>query len=350
MHYLVFGAGAVGSYLGCRLALSRQRVSFLARARIAETFRNHGLQMVGEGTSILLPHPQVFTHLEEALSGLSVDAILLTVKAYDVASAAAQIKESMAEDIPILCFTNGVGNEDALAQILGPARVIPATLTTAIQLTHDGVIRIERERGLGFAGSHALLDLLMEEFLGAQLLMKRFSDPSRMKWSKLMANLISNATSAIIGWQPAQIFKHSGLFRLELEALRETVRVMRRLGIEPQNLPGVPVALLSIGIFLPPVIIQGLLGRVVSRGRGEKLPSLHYDIGRGRSEIGWLNGAVVRAGKKVGVPTPANSILTDTMLEIVRDGNAQRHFRHHPEALLELATASNVPGIRGYNP
>jgi 2-dehydropantoate 2-reductase len=350
MHYLVFGAGAVGSYIGGQLALSGQHVKFLARARIAEAFRKQGLQMLGKDSYSLLPHPQIFTRLPEAISGFSPDIILLTVKAYDVASAAEQIKQFAPPDIPILCFTNGVGNEDTLARILGSQRVIPGTLTTAVQLSADGVVHIERERGFGLAGSHTLLESIMEEFLNAGFWVKRFMDPDRMKWSKLMTNIVSNATSAIVGWQPARIFKHAGLFRLELEALRETVRVMRRLDFRPQNLPGVPVALLSIGIFLPPRMIKGLLGRVVSKGRGQKPPSLHYDIGRKRSEIGWLNGAVVSAGEKVALPTPANCILTDTMMELVQNDLEHKRFRDHPEALLKLASTSDVPGIRGYNP
>ncbi|OGO16638.1 MAG: hypothetical protein A2Z14_18320 [Chloroflexi bacterium RBG_16_48_8] len=117
---------------------------------------------------------------------------------------------------------------------------------------------------------------------------------------------------------------------------------MRKMGIKPLNLPGVPVALLTAGIFLPPGMTQNLLGRIVSRGRGKKLPSLHYDIGRGRSEIDYLNGAVVREGVRMDVPTPTNRFLTDTMRSIVDNASEQEPFRDHPEEFLKRASKAGV--------
>ena len=48
------------------------------------------------------------------------------------------------------------------------------------------------------------------------------------------------------------------------------------------------------------------------------MPSFHIDLysGRGQSEVGYLNGAVVRYGEQTGVPTPVNRLLTDTLLAL----------------------------------
>ncbi len=166
-----------------------------------------------------------------------------------------------------------------------------------------------------------------------------------MKWSKLLTNIVTNATSAIMGWPPAQILRHPELFHIEIEALREAVRVMHRMGFSPQNLPAVPVGLLGQAIFLPDSLIRPFFRRVVSTGRGDKLPSFNYDIARGRSEVHWLNGAIVRQGAQSGVPTPANGILTEIMLDLVEGRVKHDQFRDRPEQLIQRAAEVGVPGL-----
>ena len=66
------------------------------------------------------------------------------------------------------------------------------------------------------------------------------------------------------------------------------------------------------------------------------MPSFHIDLhaGRGRTEVNWLNGAVVRHGAEVGVEAPVNAVLSET-LEALSHGELDiEEFRHNPDALL----------------
>lgn len=346
MHYLVFGTGAVGGLFGVRLALAGQRVTFLARPKLARVMQVEGITIIGDGPAGRLQTPTVVTSLEQAFDPHPPDVILLAVKAYDCQEAAELIRETTPQTPAVICLLNGIGNEATLASAIGAERVIPATLTTAVQMIEPGILRVERQRGCGLADGHPLLPKLLSEMSMAGLNPHRYPNPDRMKWSKLLTNIVTNATSAIMGWLPAQILTHPELFRVEIEALREAVRVMRRVGFSPQNLPDVPVGLLGRAIFLPDSLIQPFLRRVVSTGRGDKLPSFNYDIARGRSEVGWLNGAVVRQGAHAGVPTPANYILTEIMLGLVEGRVAHDQFRDRPEQLIQRAVEVGVPELR----
>ena len=345
MHYLVFGTGAVGGLLGVRLALAGQRVTFLARPKLARVMQEKGIKLAGDGPPGQLQTPTVVTSLEQAFDPHPPDIILLAVKAYDCQEAAELIRGT-SQPPAVVCLLNGIGNEATLASAIGDERVIPATLTTAVQMVEPGVLRVERQRGCGLADGHPLIPKLVTEMSAAGLNPHLYPDPDRMKWSKLLTNIITNATSAIMGWLPGQILGHAELFRVEIEALREVVRIMRRMGFSPQNLPEVPVGLLGLAIHFPTPIIQPILRRVVSTGRGDKLPSFNYDIARGRSEVGWLNGAVVRQGAHLGVPTPANRILTEIMLDLVEGRVAHDQFRDRPEQLIQRAAEAGVPGLR----
>jgi 2-dehydropantoate 2-reductase len=158
-----------------------------------------------------------------------------------------------------------------------------------------------------------------------------------MKWSKMLTNLMGGATSAILDMTPAEVFRDTRLFKLEMGMLREALNVMAAQGIHPVDLPRVPVRLLAFGArYLPGFFIRPILVKMVGGGRGAKMPSFHIDLhsGRGKSEVDYLNGAVVRAGEKSGVPTPINRLLNDTLQELVIGRQSISEYSRQPEKLL----------------
>ena len=68
------------------------------------------------------------------------------------------------------------------------------------------------------------------------------------------------------------------------------------------------------------------------------MPSFHIDLhaGRRKSEVEWMQGAVVRYGEKFGIPTPINHLLTETLLALVRGEVPITEFSCQPEKLLGL--------------
>lgn len=68
------------------------------------------------------------------------------------------------------------------------------------------------------------------------------------------------------------------------------------------------------------------------------MPSFHIDLysGRGRSEVDWLNGAVVRFGKKAGVATPVNKVLTETLQALTIGELPLNTYAGQPEKFLAL--------------
>jgi 2-dehydropantoate 2-reductase len=119
--------------------------------------------------------------------------------------------------------------------------------------------------------------------------------------------------------------------------LKETLAVMKKMGIQVVDLPGTPVrALPWIINILPTFLAQRILEPQIKSGRGDKMPSLHIDLAAGKkqSEVVYLNGAVVRQGRKLGVPTPVNFLLTDTLHKIFQKVLLWDDFRGKPAALL----------------
>ena len=345
MNWLIFGAGAIGTYIGGSLSLLGKqrggpgRVVFVERPEVAEQVRLTGLRMNLDGVEHTIPAPYVTGSLADALDLGESDAAILALKSYDTQPFLASLGELASRLPPILCLQNGVENEAVLEQALGKGRVISGTVTSSVGRREAGDIILERRRGLGVASGHPLSERVAAELSAAGLNAHLFPRPLDMKWSKMLTNLLANASSAILNLTPAQVFANPTLFRLERQQLREALAVMAALDIHAVNLPGVQVRLLAFAVrFLPAFLSRPLLQKAVGKGRGGKMPSFHIDLhsGRGQSEVDYLNGAVVRFGERVGVATPVNRLLNETLLSLTRGEVPLETYTLQPEKLLEL--------------
>ncbi len=342
MKFLVFGAGAIGLYVGGSLAGAGHTVTFVARPLVAEAIRGAGVRLREKPTERIIREVSATTSPAEALAAGPHDVIIFALKSYDTTAALAQLREATAASPPLLCLQNGVDNEPEIARRFGGDRVIAGTVTTAVSRSGAAEITVERARGIGIALGHPLSSRIVEALAGAGLHARAYLAPAPMKWSKMLTNLMGGATSAILDMPVADVFADRRLFTVEAAALRECLAVMRSLNFAPVDLPGTPVRALAFAVERLPVwLAQPLLQRGAGAGRGGKMPSLHMDLhsGKAKTEVNWLHGAVARYGAKCGVPAPVNHRLADTLEALSTGTRRQADFRRQPEALLRLINA-----------
>lgn len=337
MRWLMLGVGAIGGYLGGSLALSGETVTFLERAAVAENLRQQGLRLQIRGQRQHLQALHVVTSLAEAFQSGRYDVAVLAVKSYDTAGVLEMLLPHRADLPPLLSLQNGVENEVHLEQALGQGQVLRGTVTSAIG-RQAGEIVLERWRGLGVANEHAVAPALVSAMNGAGLRARLFANGPAMKWSKMLTNLLANASAALLNWSAAQVFAHPQLYRMEMQQLHEALTVMRVLHLPVLNLPGTPVRALTFAAGLPAWLGQRLLRRALGSGRGGKMPSFHIDLhsGSGKSEVTFLNGAVVRLGHEQGLDAPVNRRLTELLLAVTSGKLPLNTFENRPEALLEV--------------
>ena len=343
---LSLGAGAVGSYIGGSLALAGHQVVFAEQEKMAGLLRERGLRLGlsadkrRNAKNAFLVAPTSFvvaSSLEEALRFGPFDVAIFALKSFDTADALNEIKQFADKFPPVLCVSNGVDNEPALAKVLGEDKVIFGTLTSAIGRRGPGDILLEKLRGVGIAAGHPLSEQLVAICNAAYLNAQQFEHAASMKWSKMLTNLLANPLSAILDMTPADIFANAKLFKLEIAVLRECIAVMKAQDLVITDLPKTPVKALAFAAGLPMWLSRPLLARAVGSARGRKMPSFHIDLhtGRGKSEADYLHGAVVRAGKNVCVPTPVNKALTEILVSLTSGETPLDAFAHNPALLLE---------------
>ncbi len=195
----------------------------------------------------------------------------------------------------------------------------------------DGSLAWRRRRGLGLAAvagpGRPAIDRLRAALGRSGLPVAETRDWRAMKWSKLLTNLVANATCAVLDRDPAAVYADRRLFDVERAQVREALAVMASLGLRPLRLPGADVRLFALGFRAPAWIAWPILRRVVGGARGGKLPSLALHVraaadrggspgAGGGSEAPWLNGGVARAAAAAGLAAPVNGTLAALVEEV----------------------------------
>lgn len=355
MNVLIIGSGAIGCLLGGKLGRAGMPVTLVGRPAFVEAVRGRGLLMTDETGSHTVRAMRAAANPLEAFARAETafDLVVFTVKSYDTAAAveelAAALQATGAPAPALLSVQNGVGNEDALAAAVPSVTVLAGSITTPVSVEQPGAIRVDKPRyGLGLgvwrpAAGEAANHLYTEtcaRFGQAGFAVKQYADAAAMKWTKLLMNMMGNATCAILDEPPQTAFADKRIVNLEIDAWREALAVMAAAGIPALNMDKYPLAALAPLVrYVPKALIRPVLRSQIGGARGGKLPSLHIDLhsNKGRSEVGWLNGAVVRKGREVNVATPVNQTLTNVMGTLVEHPAEIAGWRGNHERLLRAA-------------
>ena len=343
---LVVGAGAVGSFLGTLLGSVGYDVTLV---RIFEQPSEKPVTLVRrDGTRVVVPVHRV-TRTEDSAHP---DLILVAVKM--PALREALVPTQVWPDAPTITVENGIGAEEIAAEVRIWSQQIAASLTAPIRLASEDEVLWLGRGGIGLAATNSkakpFVAPLQADFARAGLRAAELPDAKAMKWSKLLANMIANATGAILDMDPDAIYADKRLFDIERRQLLEALAVMSALGLKPVKLPGAAVPWLVRAIRLPAWLGRPILRRIVGGARGGKLPSLRLHVrmaGEGPSteqtEVAWMNGAVAKWGRLSDVATPVNARLAELVDDVAAHPDRRARLRHNPELFLaEIAETAET--------
>jgi 2-dehydropantoate 2-reductase len=344
MRILIYGAGAVGCYLGGHLALAGHTITLLGREPLKAVIEDSGLTLLlADGSPQTVDSITAETDPASALKDKSYDWIAFTMRAYDTVPAIFELQAVEPSPPPIVCFQNGIGNEESLRSAFGPDQVVAATLTSPVSMPTPGVVIEEKARGIGLASDSPASARVEGALQETRLPTKVVPRSDVLKWSKLLLNMVGNATAAILDMPPEEVLADPLLFGIEWAALREALYIMDLSDISVVNLPGAAARTLSLAIrYVPQPMLRPLLRQRVETGRGDKLPSLLKALrsGQRRTEVAWLNGAVVQAADRLKRLAPVNHALALTVADIAAGRVDWDAYRRNPEALLTVIRAA----------
>ena len=294
MQVAVVGPGAMGLMLAARLAAAGASVRLLDhRAKRAEGINQ---------SQVVLEHPE--GELRQAIPATAdpatlaeVDLAIVCTKAYHTQEVARALRAHLDPQARAMTLQNGAENVETLVEALGPARVLGGITSEGATLLGPGHAR-HAGRGQTHIGPaqgpvdeycQQVVDLL----LSAGFETVAVEGVQNLIWTKLVINVGINPLTAILEVLNGRLLDLPPAGKLMAAAVAEAVAVGQTLGIS----------------FLHQDMLKAV--QEVAYRTGANISSMLQDIrAKRRTEVAYINGAVVRQGEQVGVATPVNQTLT----------------------------------------
>jgi len=304
---LVFGAGAIGLYVGGCLALAGQRVHFVARSGVAALLQAEGLHVAGlDQLSRHLPSHQL------SVSSLIAQApaarlFLLAGKETATTLAAAEMQAACAPAPPRLSLQNGVDNIDRIRRAAPSLDAIAGMVPFNVVQAAANEVR-QTTSGRLAAARCATSEAWQPAFAAAGLPLDLHADMLPVQWGKLLLNL-NNPLNALAGIPLLEELQDRAWRRILAGLQDEALAALDAADIRPARVTPLPSRWLPTLLRLPTPLF-GLLARRMLTIDPSARSSMYEDRLRGRkTEVDDLCGAVVRLAAAHGRSAPRNRAL-----------------------------------------
>lgn len=295
MKIAVVGSGALGCLIAGFLKYKAKEDVWIYERRKdrARKLSEDGIKIEGASGHITAKITAVFDPRELG----AVDLVILCVKSYSTEDACRDIKEIFGDSTSVLTLQNGIGNVQVLNDYFGPDRVIVGVTNHGATLLGIGHVRHagKGDTVIGKADGRVLGDIrsIAALLTRAGFETKVSKDINSAIWSKLIINVGINALTAITRLHNGGLVEHEETRQILALAVQEASKVVKRKRIK-------------LAYDDPIQKVES-----VCKATAGNVSSMLQDIlNRKRTEIDFINGAIIRQGKALGIPTPVNHVLT----------------------------------------
>ena len=301
MKIAVVGPGALGCLIaGLLRSKTREEIWLIDNLpervkRIAQD----GIRLEGLSGPI---HTKINVSADPKEAG-SCDLVILCVKSYSTEDACKDIKELVSKETFVMTLQNGIGNVQILNDQFGQDKVIAGITNHGATLLAPGHVRHagKGETIIGTSSGKVLGPV--KEMAGilskAGLETKLSKDIDSVIWGKLVINVGINALTAITHLKNGALIEYDGTREILRSAVQEAVKIVKRKRVK-------------LAYDDPIQKVES-----VCKATAANISSMLQDVlNNKRTEIDFINGAIVRQGKSLGIPTPVNGVLADLVRTI----------------------------------
>ncbi|MDP2322351.1 MAG: 2-dehydropantoate 2-reductase [Acidobacteriota bacterium] len=297
MKVAILGSGAVGGYFGAKLARAGQDVTFIARGAHLEAIRAKGLEV----RSAKLGDFSVAAAAESDTAKVGpVDLVIVSVKAYDNATALPLLKPMMGPGTAVLTLQNGVDSVNDVAAVVGEGPVLGGTTYVATALEAPGlIVQTGVHRSIIFGevfGDRSGISPRVQEIVGifdtADIQVTPVADARVPIWDKFVYLVAFSGFTGAARLAIGHIWKYPHVQEMFYATSREIAAIAKAEGVT-----------ISADRF---ETLKTYMDNIPPTTRS----SLLIDLEQGkRIEVEALQGAAVRRAQKLGVPVPITSTL-----------------------------------------
>jgi 2-dehydropantoate 2-reductase len=301
----VLGAGALGCAIGGTLAAAGSDVTLIARSREhVDAVNAKGLVMREADGSEQIVRVAAATDA----SGLAAaDLVIVLVKSFHTEAAIEGYKAALGEHTIVMSLQNGLGHEEVLERAVGRQRLLAGKTYVGGVFLAPGIVRVGVKDKLTLIGEpeggvSERVRRVAAEFERAGLKTVVSDNITGAIWDKLLVNTATGALAGITGLSYGPLYAVPELEATAVAAVAEAMAVARAKGVK-----------LTVH---EPIDAWRLAGA----GLGSEFKtSMLQSLDKGSvTEIDFINGAIVREGDRLGIPTPVNRTLVACIKGIER--------------------------------
>ena len=293
MKIAVMGAGAIGGYVGGRLAEAGEEVHLVARGAHLDALRAAGLRIESPFGDVSLPD----IHATNDPSEIGpVDIVLFTVKLVDTEIAASALMPLMKTGTRIVTLQNGIDSAEMISRHVPRDRIAEGIIYIGAQIKEPGVIA--NPGGV----NRAVVDRMGDDptlgaFFDACSRLKGIDieptgEPRKVVWQKFIALVAFSGVTCITRLPIGAVYEHPDSLEFMRTLLSENIDVANASG---QDFSAADAD--SIVEFF-------------RKQPYSQKSSMLMDLENGKPlELEWLSGRVHKLGMELGVPTPANTAV-----------------------------------------
>ena len=295
MRIAIVGAGSLGSVFGGVLASGGSEVFLISRNQSYIDHVNQSGLILRDDSEEKVAFPKVTS---DPSSVGQVDLVIVLVKSFDTLEAMKNASVLIGPSTTVLSLQNGLGNEEILAGLFGAARLLYGRTFVGGDAVSLGTVTAGLKGKLTIVGEpdgsvSVRAGEIARVFNSAGLLTEISENIAGVMWNKLLVNAATGALAGVTRLTYGYLYQLPVLAETAKAAVNEGLAIARAKGVkltceDPEE------------IWL-------------SAGRGQAASfrtSIFQSLDRkSRTEIDFINGALVRMGEEVGVPTPVNRTL-----------------------------------------
>src|SRR4030043_1697480 len=294
MKTVIMGAGAMGSLFGGLLSLTGEEVWCIDIWKDhIDAIRSKGLVLEEKGKA----QPIHIHATTEVASVGKADLVLIFVKTYHTEKAVSNAQALQKDSTVFLTLQNGLGNEEIIWKHIDRKKMLLGVTGQGATLLGPGHIR-HAGWGKTYVGeldgkTSDRVNQIVQMFRKAGIETEVSSKIHNLVWEKLFVNVGLNALAALLGLKNGQLLDYPETLRLMEALVSEAIAVAKRKGVQIEVNP-----------------IDWVRG--VIEATRENRCSMGQDLDyRRRTEIGAINGAIVREADHLGISVPYNRMITD---------------------------------------
>jgi len=301
MKILVFGLGALGTVYSCLLKKAGHKVSGIDNETVVTAVKNRGVQING----IWGEHEAYLDKLATTIDELETDnfdLIIVAVKSYETPEIVKQLQKKIPDNTYLLLAQNGYGNFEAAASFVPEEKIILARVIFGAETLAAGVSKVTVIADDVILGSPVnlinmqVLEDFAKVFTSAGIPTRASEEIMKYVWGKIIYNSALNPLGAVLEVNYGKLAEIEYTRRIMNNVIREIFAVLSAIN-QPMLWPDAEA------------YINDFYNKLVPSTASHHA-SMLQDIQRGRkTEIDFLNGAVVELGKKHGIDTPVNAVI-----------------------------------------